>query len=233
MQATTKITKHSTMQEILDAYPSAERALFSRYHIGGCNSCGYEPGDNLEKVVNSHNILDINDVIAFIERSEQADRQIQISPGDAAAALQSDIPPRLIDVRTSKEWELARIQSAVLNSEDLAQEMMRWPKDTHIIFYCHFGQLSLEAASYFVGHGFSNVRTMAGGIDAWSLAVDSSVPRYEVPPTDGKAVWIDVVPCDASPAPISRVELGRVEGVRLPETGDRAMSSVQNQEAVQ
>ena len=108
------------------------------------------------------------------------------------------------------------------------QLMMRWPKDTHIIFYCHFGQLSLEAASYFVGHGFSNVRTMAGGIDAWSLAVDSSVPRYEVPPTDGKALWIDVVPCDASPAP-----LGRVEGVRLPETGDRAMSSVQEQEAVQ
>ena len=86
MQATTKITKRSTMQEILDAYPSAQRALFSRYHIGGCNSCGYEPGDILEKVVNSRNILDLDDVIAFIERSEQADRQIQISPGDVAAA---------------------------------------------------------------------------------------------------------------------------------------------------
>ena len=230
MQATTKITKRSTMQEILDAYPGAERALFSRYHIGGCNSCGYEPGDILEKVVNSHNILDLDDVIAFIERSEQADRQIQISPGDVAAALQSNIPPRLIDVRTAKEWELARIQSAVLNTEDLAQEMMHWPKDTHIIFYCHFGQRSLDAASYFVGHGFSNVRTMAGGIDAWSLAVDSSVPRYAVPPSDGKALWIDVVPCDASPAP-----LGRVEGVRLPEPGGRAMRAVQNQneEAVQ
>ena len=31
MQATTKITKRSTMQEILEAYPSAQRALFSRY----------------------------------------------------------------------------------------------------------------------------------------------------------------------------------------------------------
>ena len=188
MQATAKITKRSTMQEILEVYPSAQRALFGRYHIGGCNSCGYEPGDILEKVVNSHNILDLDEVIAFIERSEQADRQIQISPGDVAAALKSNIPLRLIDVRTSKEWELARIQGATLNTEDLAQEMMRWPKDTHIIFYCHFGQLSLEAASYFVGHGFSNVRTMAGGIDAWSLSVDSSVPRYEVSPSYGKAM---------------------------------------------
>ena len=188
MQATAKITKHSTMQEILDVYPSAQRALFRRYHIGGCNSCGYEPEDSLEKVANSHNINDIDEVIAFIEQAEQVDRNIQISPGDVAAALQSSVPLRLIDVRTSKEWELARIQGARLNTEDLAQEMMHWPKDTLIVFYCHFGQRSLDAASYFAGHGFSNVQTITGGIDAWSLSVDSSVPRYEVSPSDGKAM---------------------------------------------
>jgi len=188
MQATAKITKHSTMQEILDVYPSAQRALFRRYHIGGCNSCGYEPEDSLEKVANSHNINDIDEVISFIEQAEQVDRNIQISPGDVAAALQSSVPLRLIDVRTSKEWELARIQGARLNTEDLAQEMMHWPKDTLIVFYCHFGQRSLDAASYFAGHGFSNVQTITGGIDAWSLSVDSSVPRYEVSPSDGKAM---------------------------------------------
>jgi len=188
MPATAKITKHSTMQEVLEAYPSAQRALFSRYHIGGCNSCGYEPEDILEKVASSHNIDDLDEVIAFIEQAEQTDRHIQVSPGDVAAALRSNIPPRLIDVRTPQEWELARIQSATLNTQDLAQEMMRWPKDTPIVFYCHFGQRSLDAASYFAGHGFSNVRTMTGGIDAWSLDVDSSVPRYEFSPSDGKAM---------------------------------------------
>jgi hypothetical protein len=122
MQTAAKITKQSTMQEILEVYPSAQRALFGRYHIGGCNSCGYEPEDILEKVAHSHNINDLDEVIAFIEQAEQTDRQIQISPGDVAAALQSNIPPRLIDVRTSKEWELARIQGATLNTEDLAQD---------------------------------------------------------------------------------------------------------------
>ena len=188
MQATAKITKRSTMQEILEVHPSAQRALFNRYHIGGCNSCGYEPGDNLEKVASSHNIKNLDEVIAFIEQAEQADRHIQISPGDVAAALQSNIPPRLIDVRTSKEWELARIQGATLNTDDLAQEMMRWPKDTLLVFYSHFGQRSVDAASYFAGHGFSNVRSMTGGIDTWSLVVDPSVPRYEVSPSDGKAM---------------------------------------------
>jgi hypothetical protein len=66
MQATAKITKRSTMQEILEVYPSAQRALFGRYHIGGCNSCGYEPEDILEKVANSQNINDLYEVIAFI-----------------------------------------------------------------------------------------------------------------------------------------------------------------------
>ncbi|MFT5359428.1 MAG: rhodanese-related sulfurtransferase [Polyangiales bacterium] len=188
MQATAKITKHSTMQEILEAYPSAQRALFSRYHIGGCNGCGYEPEDILEKVANSRKINDLDKVIAFIEQAEQVDQQLQMSPGDVAAALESNTPVRVIDVRTSKEWELARIQGATLNTQDLAQEMMRWPKDTLIVFYCHFGQRSLDAASYFAGHGFSNVRMMTGGIDAWSLSEDSSVPRYEVPSSDGKAM---------------------------------------------
>lgn len=136
----------------------------------------------------SHRVNDRDEVIAFIEQAEQAGRQLQISPGDVAAALQSNIPPRLIDVRTSEEWKLARIRGATLNTEDLAQEMLYWPNDRLIVFYCHFGQRSLDAASYFAGHGFSNVRMMTGGIDAWSLSVDSSVPRYEVSLSDGKAM---------------------------------------------
>ena len=77
---------------------------------------------------------------------------------------------------------MARIHGATLNTEALAQEMMRLPKDTSIVFHCHLGQRSLDAASYFVGHGFKNVRSMTGGIDAWSSEVDASIPRYEMAP---------------------------------------------------
>ena len=182
MPTTEKITKLSTMREVLEAYPSAQRALFGRYHIGGCHSCGYQPEDTLEEVALSHNIVEIDEVIAFIEDAEQIDRRIDANVQDVAAALRSNTPPRLVDVRTPEEWELARIQGATLISEQLAQEMMRWPKDTPIVFYCHLGQRSLDAASYFAGHGFSNVRSMTGGIDAWSLEVDPAVPRYEVAP---------------------------------------------------
>jgi len=182
MTATAKITKRSTMQEVLEAYPGAQRALFRRYHIGGCNSCGYQLEDILEEVAHRHDVHDLDEVIAFIASAERIDRHIQASPPEVAAALRSDTPPRLIDVRTPEEWELSRIQGATLITEELARQMMRWPKDTPIVFYCHRGQRSLDAATYFAGHGFCNARSLTGGIDAWSLDVDASVPRYEVAP---------------------------------------------------
>jgi len=183
------ITKRSTMQEVLDAYPSAQRALFRRYHIGGCHSCGYEPDHILEEVAQRHNLHDIDEVLASIEHAEQIDGRIQVSPEDVAVALRSKSPPRLVDVRTPEEWELARIPGATLISEDLAKEMMQWRKHTAIVFYCHRGRRSLDAATYLAGHGFSQVRSMTGGIDAWSLDVDASMPRYEIAPdpVHGKA----------------------------------------------
>lgn len=176
----TKITPNSTMQEVLDNYPSAQRALFRRYHIGGCHSCGYEPGDILREVAARHDITDMAEVLAFIEEAEQIDQRIKISPKEVAEALKNGNKPRLIDVRTPDELKLAQIEGAALITEDLAQEIYSWPKDTSIVFFCHQGERSMDAASYFAGHGFLNAKSMTGGIDAWSREVDSNVPRYEV-----------------------------------------------------
>jgi rhodanese-related sulfurtransferase len=179
MSTSTKITGKSTMQEVLEAYPSAQRALFRKYHIGGCHSCGYEPSDVLETVALKHNITDINEVLRFIEEAEAIDKRIQASPAEVAEAMKNGKKPRLIDVRTPAEWELSKIPGAEIITEELSYEIMSWPKDTPMVFYCHHGQRSMDAAAYFTGHGFTNAKSMTGGIDAWSLAVDSSIPRYE------------------------------------------------------
>lgn len=146
------------------------------------HSCGYEPGHTLEAVAGSHNIVDVAEVVGFVEGAEQLDRRIQVSPVEVAAALGSEDPPGLIDVRTPAEWELARIGGATLMTEALAEVAMRWANDTPIVFYCRLGQRSLDAASYFAGHGFTDLRSMTGGIEAWSLGVDPSVSRYELGP---------------------------------------------------
>ena len=180
--ASTTINPASTMREVLAAYPSAQRGLFTRYHIGGCGSCGYQPSDTLEQVAHKHNIHDIDQVIAYIQRDEAdaVDRNMQVQPVEVAAALRDGAPLRLADVRTPEEWELACIPGATLITEELAHELMLQPKDSPIIFYCHVGARSLDAAAYYAGHGFKTVRSMTGGIDAWSSEVDESIPRYEI-----------------------------------------------------
>ncbi|MEO6597122.1 MAG: rhodanese-like domain-containing protein [Planctomycetota bacterium] len=178
--ATPTITKRSTMQEVLQAVPSAQRALFSRYHIGGCNSCGYQPEDVLEDVVRRHAITDVDEVVAFIRTAHETDARIQVKPADVASALRGQAPPKLLDVRTPDEWAIAHLTGATLVDEALAQQIMQWPKETPIVLYCHTGQRSLDAASYLAGHGFTNVRSMTGGIEVWSREIDTSVPRYEV-----------------------------------------------------
>lgn len=180
MSETMKINRRSTMQEVLDAYPSAQRALFRQYHIGGCHSCGYEPTDVLEDVAAKHNITDMNEILDFIVEADQLDQKMRITPKETAEAMKGPNAPKLIDVRTPKEFEMAHIEGSQLINEDLAQQIYSWPKETPIVFLCHTGQRSMDAAAYFLGHGFTGVKSMTGGIDEWSQTVDSKVPRYEV-----------------------------------------------------
>jgi rhodanese-related sulfurtransferase len=180
MSTELKISKDSTMQEVLDNYPSAQRALFQKYHIGGCHSCGYEPTDILSVVAGKHDITDMDEMLNFIVEAEEIDKRVQISPADLATAMKSDKKPRVIDVRTPAEWETAHINGAQLVDENISHEIMSSPKDSAWVFYCHTGKRSMDAASYFAGHGFTNVKSLTGGIDAWSTLVDTNVPRYEV-----------------------------------------------------
>lgn len=185
---TKEITAQSTMQEVLEAYPAAQRALFRKYHIGGCSSCGFQPTDALEEVLKSHNVMDeVIDVVSFIQKSQEEDAKIQMSPKEVAQALKMVVEQplngtngvKLLDVREESERDTASIEGSRLMDQTLAQEMMSaWPKDTQIVFFCHHGNRSLDAAAYFAGHGFKNAKSMAGGIDAWSCEVDSKVPRY-------------------------------------------------------
>jgi monothiol glutaredoxin len=49
---------------------------------------------------------------------------------------------------------------------------------TLLVFHCHHGIRSQSAGQHFVAKGFTNVCNVVGGIEAWSLRIDGSVPRY-------------------------------------------------------
>ena len=62
--------------------------------------------------------------------------------------------------------------------EDSRERIEALPKDLPIAFLCHHGQTSRQAAEYFRGLGFHDLYNVEGGIDAWSVEIDPSVPRY-------------------------------------------------------
>lgn len=175
------IGPESTMTEVLKAYPGAQRALFRRYHIGGCSSCAFQPTETLEALCRRNNNLDVDDVLDYIRTSHEQDAKILINPRELAELRQANSSLKLLDVRSREEFEAVHIDGSLLMSQQTVQEIMaRWPRHDVFVIVDHQGKHGLDAAAYFLGHGFENVRCLRGGIDAWAQEVDPSMPRYRL-----------------------------------------------------
>src|ERR1700688_3305407 len=101
----------------------------------------------------------------------------QITPRDLAAKRQGDAAVHLLDVRQQWEHEAAALpDSQLIPLNQLAERVVEVeaPAGTLLVVYCHHGIRSLSAAAYLERHGFTNVASLAGGIDAWSQTIDPS-----------------------------------------------------------
>jgi rhodanese-related sulfurtransferase len=175
------ISPQSVMREVLEAFPGAQRALFRRYHIGGCSSCAFQPEETLEQLCSRNNGLDVNEVLDHIRTSHEQDAKILIEPKELAELLQQDQSIRLVDVRSREEFEAVHIDCSLLLSQDVMRQILADGSNTRpLVVIDHQGKQSLDAAAYFMGHGLQNVRCLRGGIDAWSREVDAKLRRYRV-----------------------------------------------------
>ena len=186
MNNTPSITPKSTMQELLESFPWAQRALFRHYHIGGCSSCAFQPDETVEALCARNENINPEELIAKVQQSHDEDQKVMMSANAVSDALNSPEPCRLVDIRTSEEWEAVKLDGAVHMSQESMQEILsKWPREDLLVIYDHTGQHSLDAATYFQGQGFKNVRCLAGGIDAWSREIDTKIPRYRLEPVEG------------------------------------------------
>src|SRR5207249_3187680 len=85
----------------------------------------------------------------------------------------------VIDVREPHEHEIAHIDGAVLMPlGELPDRLGELDGHREIVTHCHHGARSLKALEILKAAGFSKVRSLRGGIDAWAVNVDPSLPRY-------------------------------------------------------
>lgn len=169
------------MRDVLEVYPGAQRALFRRYHIGGCASCGFQPTETLEQVCQRNNNLNVSEVLAHIQTSHEQDAKLFIASKELAELRQKNPGVKLIDVRSREEFEAVHIDGSLLLSQPVMQEIMgQWARSETLVVVDHQGKSALDAAAYFLGHGFENVRCLRGGIDEWSQKIDTKLPRYRL-----------------------------------------------------
>src|SRR4051795_5470670 len=112
MKSATTIDPNITMRELLEQYPGAQRALFRKYHIGGCSSCGFAPEETLAGVCARNENLNVDEVIDHITTSHEADVAMQIEPRELADRVAAGEPVYLLDVRTREEFEAVKLPHA-------------------------------------------------------------------------------------------------------------------------
>ena len=112
-----------------------------------------------------------------IDNPNQPVQVVELSVQDAKAMLDRG-ELQLFDVRPESEGDIARIAAGKTLSDETVEYMKTLDKATPIAFYCHHGMRSRGVAQSVVQEGFRKVYNLKGGIDAWSLAIDTSIPRY-------------------------------------------------------
>lgn len=103
----------------------------------------------------------------------------EIEPRDLAARLQAGEALTLLDIREPYELLISQLP----NARHIPMGTLQWrldeiPREEPVVVFCRTGIRSIAVVSQLLAAGFSNVTNLRGGIDAWSLEVDPTVPRY-------------------------------------------------------
>lgn len=108
---------------------------------------------------------------------------MEVGPVEAQAMIADGA--LVVDVREPDEWKICRVDGAVLlplgevdERADELEDEHGADENTPIVVYCHHGVRSLTATALLQAKGLRGARSMAGGIDLWSVAVDGDVARY-------------------------------------------------------
>ncbi|MDJ0841379.1 MAG: Grx4 family monothiol glutaredoxin [Acidobacteriota bacterium] len=154
-------------------WPTIPQLYIKGEFIGGCDIVreSWESGDLTEMLQD-----------AFPGRTIEAPKPPvkpqNIDPVKAKEML-AEGKGQFLDVRSPEEVSLASIKGFTRLDQQLAQHVLdNGDKEEPLVFICHFGGRSAQAAEYFANQGFQKVYNVVGGIDSWSQTVDSSVPRY-------------------------------------------------------
>lgn len=162
------------MGTIMDSLPGAKRALFARYHLGGCSSCAFSNEETLAELAKRSEV-DPAEMLKQLLDSHEHDMQMLVEAQEIKLEQW-----RVLDVRTREEFEAVNIAGSELMTQELQQKVFSEDKQQRILLVDHQGKHVLDQVAWLRGHGLKQTFGLRGGIDAWSVEVDASLQRYRL-----------------------------------------------------
>ena len=160
-----KLSADLTMKTLLEQYPGARRALFSTFHIGGCQSCAYDPEDSLAEVCTKNEIT-LDDAIKCLQESHTHDLEMLIAPTSLAELMKNGTKFTLLDTRTREEFEAISLPGAKLMTQEVQTALFaEEDQEQKVILLDHQGRSVLDHCAWFRGHGLKNTFGVDGGAD--------------------------------------------------------------------
>jgi adenylyltransferase/sulfurtransferase len=133
-----------------------------------CPVCGSHP-----------TVRQLVDYEAFCGLGQPAGHGDEISVRELSDWLGREATPFVLDVREPHEWEIASLAGATLIPlATLPARLAELDPSRPIVTMCHKGMRSMRALQLLKAAGFADVRSLAGGIDAWAREVAPDMPRY-------------------------------------------------------
>jgi sulfur-carrier protein adenylyltransferase/sulfurtransferase len=108
----------------------------------------------------------------------QADEVQEITVQELKARLENGDKLSVLDVREPHEYEVANIGAQLIPLDELPERLVELDRDEALAVHCKTGGRSARAVKLLQDAGFQNVYNVKGGITAWSVEIDPSVPKY-------------------------------------------------------
>lgn len=138
-----------------------------------CPVCGQQP--TITKLIDYENLCGVT-----AAGESHAMHPDEVTVQDMKQALENpNLGIKVLDVREPDEYQIAHVDGVpLLPLSQLAQRYSELdPKQTYYI-HCKAGGRSLQAVQFLRQHGFTSLKSVKGGIKAWSEEIDPSVPKY-------------------------------------------------------
>ncbi|MGE5846355.1 MAG: molybdopterin-synthase adenylyltransferase MoeB, partial [Ignavibacteria bacterium] len=135
-----------------------------------CPICGENP--------EIHELIDYEQFCGITPDDEQGPYPDQISADELNKKIQNNEDIFILDVREPHEYEISNLGGYLIPLNDLPNRVNELDSSRELVVHCKVGSRSARAVQFLKKAGFKKVKNLVGGINAWALRIDKTMPRY-------------------------------------------------------